>query len=202
MTGPPERAWVEQAACRDQPTRRFTDPHDDADVRAALATCHQCPVRQPCLAAALAHRPEADVGIWGGTTALQRRQLRTGRQADGPVATDQTHEPTPTEASRNTNQTATMQHSDRRKVRQNGPPETILTLDEHGDYVSADGRVLIFSIHGKRPWALAIDDRFIAATRTVDQAHRIARATLHEARQLGRVASGPVRLGEPGRAGG
>jgi hypothetical protein len=40
--------------------------------------------------------------------------------------------------------------------------------------------VLIFRIHGQRPWVLAIDDRFITTIRTVTEARRLAWAILHD----------------------
>ena len=198
MTGPPDRTWVKQAACRDQPTRLFTDPQTDGDVRAALATCRECPVRQPCLATALNHRPEADVGIWGGTTQAQRRHLRTStRQPDAIVATAETQAPPPPQPTPSTEKRTRTQWPARPEVRRFDAPETTVALDEHGDYVSADGRVLIFRIHGTQPWAVAIDDRFIAATKTVSEARRIAWATLHEDRQAGLLAPEPARLAAP-----
>ena len=200
MTGPPDRAWVEQAACRDQPTRLFTDPHSDGDVRAALATCHECPVRQPCLTTALHHRPDADVGIWGGTTQAQRRHLRPDRgQPDAPVATAETQAPPPPRPIPSTEKRTRIQQSARPEVGRFDAPETTVALDEHGDYVSADRRVLIFRIHGTQPWAVAIDNRFIAATKTLTKARRIAWTTLHEDRQAGRLAPEPDRLAAPGR---
>lgn len=70
-------AWRDQAACTRADPRLFTDPRPGTDdTRRAVAHCHACPVRQECLTTALAHHPDADVGIWGGTTAQARRTLR------------------------------------------------------------------------------------------------------------------------------
>jgi WhiB family transcriptional regulator, redox-sensing transcriptional regulator len=40
----------------------------------AKAICQGCPLREPCLAEALAD--ESLTGIWGGTTYLERRAMR------------------------------------------------------------------------------------------------------------------------------
>lgn len=50
----------------------FPNPTDDA--RSAIAVCDRCPVQGPCLAAAL-DAGDCD-GVWGGTTAEQRRAMR------------------------------------------------------------------------------------------------------------------------------
>jgi len=66
MTSTRERfAWLDQAACLDSP-----DWDSRADVWAMLKVCRGCPVRDPCLDAAL----ELDTdGIRGGTLPSQRR---------------------------------------------------------------------------------------------------------------------------------
>lgn len=45
----------------------------------ALGYCRECPVMARCLEEALRRSPDADYGIWGGTTEAERRQLRKGR---------------------------------------------------------------------------------------------------------------------------
>jgi len=50
-----------------------------ADHGVVRALCGDCPVRQECLEAALAD--ESLVGLWGGTTELERREIRRGRVA-------------------------------------------------------------------------------------------------------------------------
>ena len=50
------------------------------NYEAVRALCAECPVRQECLEAALAD--ESLVGLWGGTTELERREIRRrGRAA-------------------------------------------------------------------------------------------------------------------------
>ena len=77
MTSPADGAWRDDAACIDADPRIFTDPRPETDdTSRALRCCHRCPVRQPCLVTALEHEPQADVGIWGGTTPRERTALR------------------------------------------------------------------------------------------------------------------------------
>lgn len=191
MTRPPDLTWIGQAACREEPSRRFVDPADDAEVRAALSVCQRCPVREPCLDTALSHRVEADVGIWGGTTPGQRRQIRRDRlqpeavrDGNGRRATarlqDSSRETPPARTGRPT------------EVRRLAAPEITVARDKYGDYASADGRVLIFRIRGAMPWVLAIDDQIIGASRTVTEARRTAWTTLHNAERTGAHTPGPA----------
>ncbi len=46
-------------------------------VRLALTTCHACPLRRPCLQYALTN---AVTGVWGGTTARERKRMRSAAQ--------------------------------------------------------------------------------------------------------------------------
>ena len=185
---PAKERWLARAACRNSDARQFTDPRPGTDdIRKALATCTTCSVRAACLTAALRHPAEADVGIWGGTTEQTRRQIRTGRlTVEQALNPDRHRDPAPSK--RQTNGTVKSQQTGA-KVAHARPaprlpaPETTVALDTNGDYVSADQRVLIFRIHGKRPWALAIEDRFITTTLTVTEARRIAWVTLHHDRQ-------------------
>lgn len=64
-------SWRAQAACRGlDPNYWF--PEKGQSTATAKAICHDCPVRKPCLAFALADPTLA--GIWGGTSARQRRR--------------------------------------------------------------------------------------------------------------------------------
>lgn len=49
-------------------------PEQGAPVAPAVAICQRCPVQAQCLEYALAH--DERFGIWGGTTARQRQDLR------------------------------------------------------------------------------------------------------------------------------
>lgn len=64
--------WRHDAACRDMdPELFFPGTGGRIAGRKALAVCARCPVRTDCLDWAL-KAPEKD-GVWGGTTARQRR---------------------------------------------------------------------------------------------------------------------------------
>lgn len=70
--------WTDQALCAKMDV-------DNASTADRLELCGYCPVKQQCLAAALADR--SLVGIWGGTTERERRLMRTssGGAATPPV---------------------------------------------------------------------------------------------------------------------
>jgi WhiB family redox-sensing transcriptional regulator len=69
--------WQPQAACKKAPTDLFITLGDADDEPyypppEALAYCAVCPVKPECLQHAI---DANEVGVWGGTTAYQRRQL-------------------------------------------------------------------------------------------------------------------------------
>lgn len=72
--------WRQHAACRllpdDQTHIFWPGKGDTATLAAARAVCLTCPVAQDCLDHALANNEQ---GIWGGTTAKQRRHMAAGR---------------------------------------------------------------------------------------------------------------------------
>src|SRR5690349_20507897 len=77
------RDWRAHAACRGTEPELFfpateSGPARAAQVAAAKAVCARCPVREQCLAEALARIP---YGIAGGLTEYERRRLRTGDRA-------------------------------------------------------------------------------------------------------------------------
>lgn len=72
--------WRSNAACRGMTVELFFKPADGetseqrrAREAAAKAICEACPVRIECLDHALA--TDERYGIWGGTTAADRRRL-------------------------------------------------------------------------------------------------------------------------------
>lgn len=83
LMAPP--AWHADAACREHPeltwVPRFAGPSREADLASAKAVCARCLVREECLATALADTTL--VGVWGGTTPVERRALRS-RPGFGP----------------------------------------------------------------------------------------------------------------------
>jgi len=66
--------WQQEAACRGQGSRQWVGETDGLPYAAQKAVCAECPVREPCLAYALANKSLA--GCWGGTTEGERRELR------------------------------------------------------------------------------------------------------------------------------
>jgi WhiB family transcriptional regulator, redox-sensing transcriptional regulator len=84
MSGPGD--WRDDAACRDADPELFfpigTTGPALRQVQEAIRICQACPMRTPCLAWALEHG--ITDGVWGGTTAEQRRAIR--RPAAQPAA--------------------------------------------------------------------------------------------------------------------
>ena len=69
--------WQQQAACKGMPTDLFFPESGQMDqLRRALAVCKGCPVKGHCLSANLYEK----IGIWGGTTARQRRVILRQRK--------------------------------------------------------------------------------------------------------------------------
>ena len=69
--------------CADEPDKWFADESDTRAVAEAKAGCSGCRVRQQCLRLALDNGE--DFGVWSGTAASERRQLR--RQAGAAAGT-------------------------------------------------------------------------------------------------------------------
>jgi hypothetical protein len=68
-------AWQRSAACRGQGSAMFFGSGRGAATR-AMALCESCPVAGECRAAAI---ESGEQGVWGGTTAQQRRDRQAGR---------------------------------------------------------------------------------------------------------------------------
>lgn len=68
--------WDSQAACRGTPTNTFypTRHSTPDEMREAKDICVHCPVRWECLAYSLLNWEK--IGIWGGFTEIERRELR------------------------------------------------------------------------------------------------------------------------------
>lgn len=80
-----ETEWMAAGNCRYEPPATFF-PSDGVGVEIAKRICADCPVKEPCLEYALAHR--IDHGVWGGTSERQRRRiLKQRRLAATAVAT-------------------------------------------------------------------------------------------------------------------
>lgn len=55
-------------------------PSDGVGVEVARRVCADCPVKEPCLEYALAHR--IDHGVWGGCSERERRRILKRRRAE------------------------------------------------------------------------------------------------------------------------
>lgn len=55
----------------------FPDVRDASDYQLARTICSGCGVREQCLEWAVRHEPH---GMWGGTTPLERKQIRRKRK--------------------------------------------------------------------------------------------------------------------------
>ena len=68
--------WQRSGACRGENVEAFV-PSVGGNFNRARELCRGCTVRSECLSFALAD--EDVVGMWGGTTAPERRQMRAAR---------------------------------------------------------------------------------------------------------------------------
>jgi WhiB family redox-sensing transcriptional regulator len=72
---PDPLAWQDDALCA-QVSQEMFFPEKGGSVRDAKRICGSCDVRQKCLEYALSLESNP-VGIWGGTSPLERRRMRT-----------------------------------------------------------------------------------------------------------------------------
>ena len=67
--------WRQEGMCaQTDPDLFFPDRGDSRSRKLAKEICADCPVAQQCLDFAL--ETDQEYGIWGGTTALDRRRIR------------------------------------------------------------------------------------------------------------------------------
>ena len=83
MTSP--ETWRESALCAQTDPEVFFPPVGGRGGEPARRICRRCPVQTECLEVALARPAEGDVGIWGGTSARERRALRAERTTTPPI---------------------------------------------------------------------------------------------------------------------
>lgn len=79
------RDWWSFASCKDANPEEWhpTTSRLSKSNRAAVAICMDCPVRLECLDFALDYRSVGGLhhtGIWGGTTDVERDELRKARR--------------------------------------------------------------------------------------------------------------------------
>jgi WhiB family transcriptional regulator, redox-sensing transcriptional regulator len=74
-------AWREQAKCRGENPDYFHPPDGQSWMAIrGLAICETCPVTKQCLAFALSFDQADDMhGVYGATTAKERRHIRQGK---------------------------------------------------------------------------------------------------------------------------
>lgn len=77
-------SWLADARCvGEDPEVFFPALNEAEDNAAALRVCRGCPVTEQCLAAAFQQR--CDDGVWGGTTAKERRKIARVRAGSSPA---------------------------------------------------------------------------------------------------------------------
>ncbi len=74
-----EFEWLEQAACKGTDPGLFfpdgtTTPDAQEKIEEAKAVCYECASKIKCLSYAISSNQ--DSGIWGGTSEIERRQIR------------------------------------------------------------------------------------------------------------------------------
>jgi WhiB family redox-sensing transcriptional regulator len=72
-----ETEWMARGNCANEPPAMFF-PSDGVGVEVARRICATCPVKEPCLEHALAHR--IDHGVWGGASERERRRILKRRR--------------------------------------------------------------------------------------------------------------------------
>jgi WhiB family redox-sensing transcriptional regulator len=76
-----DTSWKARGKCRGiHPDLFHPGRGENKDNDAAKRICADCPVRAECLEYALSFEDDADCGIWGGTSARQRRAIRHERR--------------------------------------------------------------------------------------------------------------------------
>lgn len=86
MTSYNDLVWAKDAAgetpCESAPDLYFPDIEQDVSplttLRLAKAMCSECPIQVQCLDYAITN--DEIHGVWGGTTPLERRQIKRGRR--------------------------------------------------------------------------------------------------------------------------
>lgn len=77
--------WMDQAACKDQPSEKF---FDHKQMHLGVKVCMGCSVKETCLRWRIdtVDPWDTDYGVWGGTTPAERDRIkqlmREGRYHD------------------------------------------------------------------------------------------------------------------------
>lgn len=80
ITDSKEADWVLSANCAGTDPDSFFPEHDSSNTL-AMRVCNNCLVKQECLEVAL--NDTQLMGIWGGTTNMDRRNMRRARRSFG-----------------------------------------------------------------------------------------------------------------------
>ena len=72
--------WQDRAACKGEDPDLFFPTRGRGKAKAGKAICAVCPVRRECLEFAVNTPGWDDCGIWGGTSAGERRPIRAARR--------------------------------------------------------------------------------------------------------------------------
>jgi WhiB family redox-sensing transcriptional regulator len=75
--------WMRRGLCRNESPSTFF-PSDGVGVEIARRICAGCPVKEPCLEYALAHR--IDHGVFGGCSERERRRILKRRRLEAAEA--------------------------------------------------------------------------------------------------------------------
>jgi WhiB family transcriptional regulator, redox-sensing transcriptional regulator len=85
LFAPPKDDWRSRSLCSELPVAeadRLFYPTRGQSTKAAKALCARCPVARECLEFALGDEYALAHGVWGATTARERRVLARGRAAN------------------------------------------------------------------------------------------------------------------------
>lgn len=70
----------DNAACKGAPLELFYAPKGNTgNAKRAKRICNGCPVIKQCFDEAMSQDPIDDWGVWGGTTELERKKIRSMR---------------------------------------------------------------------------------------------------------------------------
>jgi WhiB family transcriptional regulator, redox-sensing transcriptional regulator len=86
-----ETDWMADGNCAHRNPSMFF-PSDGVGVEVARRICADCPVKEPCLEYALAHR--IDHGVWGGCSERERRRILKRRRQEAAATEAAAQSPT------------------------------------------------------------------------------------------------------------
>lgn len=80
-----DQTWRQKSLCTQaDPNAFFPDSRGQAHAKAAKKLCRRCPVTAECLEYALSANER--FGVWGNTTALERRAIQKSASTTRPAA--------------------------------------------------------------------------------------------------------------------